>query len=141
MNSEIVQNAVHPRRIGRSILALAAGFAVNVALSLATDLGLSAIGILPALGQQPMNDAQSALAAAYRTIYSVISAYTVARLAPYRPLEHALTGAGIGMVLATAGAIVTWDRSLGPHWYPLALIVLSLPTGWLGGKLRVMWMK
>jgi len=141
MSSDIVEVGVRPRRIGRSIVALLAGFAVNVALSLATDLGLSAIGILPALGQQPMNDAQSALATAYRTLYSVISAYTVARLAPYRPLAHAMTGAGIGMALATVGAIATWSRSLGPHWYSLALIVLALPTGWLGGKLRVMQMK
>jgi len=141
MNSEIVENMVPQRKIGRSVVALLAGFAVNVALSLVTDFGLSAMGLLPALGQQPMNDAQSALATTYRTLYGVVSAYTVARLAPYRPMAHAMTGAAIGMALATFGAVATWNRSLGPHWYPLALIVMALPTGWLGGKLRVMQMK
>ena len=138
MSSEIAEGTAYPRRIGKSIGALLAGFVVNVALSLATDLGLHAIGILPALGQQPMNDSQSALAAAYRFVYRVFSSYVVARLAPYKPLEHALTGAGIGMALATAGAVATWNQSLGPHWYSLVLIVLALPSGWLGGKLRVM---
>ena len=139
--SEIALGTVRPRRIGRSILALIAGLVVNVALSLATDFGLSSIGILPALGQHPMNDAQSSLATAYRTLYSVISSYILARLAPYKPMQHALVGAVTGMVLATIGAAATWNRSLGPHWYSLALIVLALPTGWLGGKLRLMQMK
>jgi len=137
MNSEIAETSAPPRRIGRSIAALLAGFAVNIALTLATDFGLHTAAILPPLGQ-PLNNLQSVLATAYRTLYSVISSYAVARLAPYRPLEHALTGAAIGMVLATVGAVATWNRALGPHWYPLALVVLALPTGWLGGKLRVM---
>lgn len=140
MKSEIEEKAVSSRRIGRSVVALLAGFVVNIALTLATDFGFHATGLLPPLGE-PMNDLQSALATAYRTLYSVISSYTVARLAPYRPMEHALTGAAIGMVLATGGAIATWNRALGPHWYPLALIVLALPTGWLGGKLRLMQAK
>jgi hypothetical protein len=137
MTSEIAEKAVPAWRIGRSIAALFAGLVVNVALTFATDFGLHAGGILPPLGR-PMNDLQSALATIYRTLYSVIGSYAVARLAPYRPLEHALVGAGIGMGLAIGGAVATWKQSLGPHWYPLALVVLALPTGWLGGKLRVM---
>jgi len=34
-------------------------------------------------------------------------------------------------------AIVTIPMGLGPTWYPIALIVLSLPCVWLGGKLRI----
>lgn len=118
MSSNVAEKAISSRRIGRSIGALVAGFVANVALSLATDVGLHAAGVLPALGQQPMNDWQSALVAGYRVIYSVISSYVVARFAPYRPMAHAMTGAGIGMVIAAAGAIATWNRGLGPHWYP-----------------------
>ena len=140
MSGEAAKTAIRPRRIGKSVAALIAGFVVNVVLSLGTDLAFHAVGMLPALGQ-PMNDLQSAAACTYRTLYGVISSYVVARLAPYAPLGHALVGAGIGMVLATAGAIATWNQALGPHWYPLSLIVLALPTGWLGGKLRVMQMR
>ncbi|KAA6462017.1 hypothetical protein DYQ86_10335 [Acidobacteria bacterium AB60] len=135
MSNGVVEGAVSSRRIGRSILALLAGFVVNVALSVITDFALQAAGVLPVIGRGTMNDSQCALAAAYRALFSVISSYVVARLAPYRPMEHALVGAGIGMVLATAGAAATWNRGLGPHWYPVALIAVALPSGWAGARL------
>lgn len=140
MSTPAVTNVQASRRIGRSLLALLAGFFFNVALSLATDIFVEATHILPAVGQ-PLNDAQSAIATAYRTVFSVLSSFVVARLAPYSPMGHALTGAAIGMVLATVGAIVTWNQNLGPHWYPIALVVLALPAGWVGGKLRLMQLK
>lgn len=128
-----VEILVSSRNIGRSILSLFAGFIVNVVLSLLTDFALQFAGVL----HMPMNDAQSALAAAYRTVYAVIGSYVVARLAPYRPMQHALFGAFMGMVIATAGAAATWNKNLGPHWYPVVLIVTALPTGWAGAKI---WM-
>jgi len=36
--------------------------------------------------------------------------------------------------LALVGVIVTWNMDLGPRWYPIALVVLSMPQSWLGGK-------
>jgi len=48
-------------------------------------------------------------------------------------MKHALIGGAIGMVIATAGAVATWNsRSLlGPHWYPVSLMAGALPTaGW-----------
>jgi hypothetical protein len=139
MTSGIAEGTNRPRKIGQSIGALFAGFVVNVALSLAMDAGLRAAGILSALGV-PMTDAESLLVTAYRTVFAVISSYVVARLAPHHPLEHAMVGGAIGMALATAGAAATWNRGLGPHWYPVALVVLALPTAWAGGKMRV-WQK
>jgi hypothetical protein len=126
-----------PREILQSIGALFAGFVVNVALSLGTDVVLHAVGITPALGQT-QTDSQLLLATAYRTLYGVVSSYVVARLAPNRPMGHALLGGAIGMALGTVGAVATWIKGLGPHWYPLALIVTALPSAWVGGKLRVM---
>lgn len=137
MSNGIAEGAIRSRKIGRSILALLTGFIVNVVLSFGTDFALQAAGILPAIGREPMNDFQSALAAAYRTLYAVISSYILARLAPNRPMGHALVGAAIGMVLATAGAIATWNKSLGPHWYAVLLAALALPTGWAGAKLWI----
>jgi hypothetical protein len=137
MSNGVVEGTIRSRKIGRSILALLAGFIVNVMLSLVTDFALQAAGILPSIGRGPMNDFQSALAAAYRTLYAVIGSYIVARLAPNRPMGHALTGAAIGMVIATAGAVVTRNYALGPYWYSLVLIAVALPSGWAGAKL---WM-
>jgi len=138
MESEVAETMKPPRRLGRSVLALVAGMVVNVALSLGTDFALVAMGILPALGRGVMNDNQSLLAASYRTLYGVISSFVVARLAPYGPLGHALTGGAIGMALAMVGAIATWNQGLGPHWYALSLVVTALPSAWVGGKLGAM---
>jgi hypothetical protein len=56
-----------PRRIGRSIGAVFAGFVAVVILSLSTDFALHEAGIFPALGQR-MSDSLFALATVYRTI-------------------------------------------------------------------------
>jgi hypothetical protein len=136
MSSPAMDRPFPGRRRGRSIGALAAGFVVGVVLSLGTDIGLHAAGLYPALGE-PMSDGLLLLATAYRTLYGVISAYVTARLAPYGPMQHALIGGGIGLALSIIGAVATWNRGFGPHWYPLALIVLAMPPAWLGGKLRV----
>ena len=55
-------------------------------------------------------------------------------------MQHALVGGVVGLAVSTVGAVVTWNRGLafGPHWYPLALIVLAMPQAWVGGKLRLM---
>jgi hypothetical protein len=87
-----------------------------------------------------MSDPLFLLATAYRIAYGVAASYIIARLAPDRPMQHALVGGAIGLVVSIVGAVVTWNHepSLGPHWYPLALVVTALPCAWLGGKLRLM---
>jgi len=124
------------RRVLRSIGAVLAGFLAVVILSLGTDIVLHATGVFPPWGR-PMSDALFLLATVYRTVYGVVGSYITARLAPDRPLQHALVGGFIGLVLSIVGAVATWNRgpAFGPHWYPLALIVLALPCAWLGGKL------
>jgi hypothetical protein len=137
MSNGVVQTSAPTRRIGRSILALLAGFLVAVVLSLATDLLLHQFGFYPSLGQ-PTDSSQLAVATLYRSLYGILSAWVTARLAPYNPMGHALIGGAIGTVIALVGAIATWNLNLGPHWYSIALVVLALPTAWIGGKLRLM---
>ncbi len=134
MSNVVVNDTLRGRRIGRSIGAIVAGAAVAIVLSVATDLGMQAAGLLPALGE-PASDRMLLLATAYRTLYGVIAGYVVARLAPYRPMLHALIGGAAGLVVSIAGAAATWNRGLGPHWYPLALITLAIPQAWAGGAL------
>ena len=128
----------HGRRMGRSILALVPGFFFVVILSLMTDVVFHALGIFPALAQ-PMSDGRPLLlATAYRTVYGVAGSYITARLAPHLPMLHAMVGGAVGLVLATIGAVVTWNKgpAFGPHWYPLTLIMLALPQSWLAGFLQ-----
>jgi len=124
------------RRVLRRIGAVLAGFFATFILSVATDLALHATGIFPPWGQ-PMSNALFALATAYRTIYTVAAGYITARLAPDRPMAHVWALGIIGLVAALAGTVATWNAGpeFGPKWYPLALVVLALPSVWTGGKL------
>lgn len=119
--------------------AVLAGVLVGAILSIATDLLMVAIGILSTHPGQPASDRAFVMFTAYRTAYGIAGTYLTARLAPSNPMKHAWAVGWIGLVLSVAGAIGTWNHqpSLGPHWYPVALVVLALPTAWMGGKLFV----
>ena len=124
------------RRVGRSVGALFAGVLTGVVLSLGTDMLLRAGGILPPLGQY-MSAGLFLLATAYRTVYGVAGSYVAARLAPSRPMAHAMWLGVLGMAVCILGAAATWNKGpeFGPPWYPLALVALALPQSWAGGKL------
>jgi hypothetical protein len=38
----------------------------------------------------------------------------------------------------SGGTVATWNRGpeFGPKWYPIALMLIAIPTAWLGGNLR-----
>lgn len=134
----MVQSAARPRRLGRSVWAIVAGFLVVVILSLGTDAVMHLLHIYPPLGKG-MSDELFASATIYRTIYAILGSYVTARLAPTRPIGHAMIGAVVGTIVGTLGAVVTWNKTeLGPHWYPLALIATGFPCAWIGGKIREM---
>ena len=129
------------RNIPRSIGAIFAGFAFVIIVTLVTDQLLHVTGVFPPWGASMVGyDAALLLATAYRIVYGIAGSYVTARLAPDRPMQHALLGGFIGLALSIVGAAVTWNGgpAFGPHWYPLALIVTALPTAWAGGKLHIM---
>jgi hypothetical protein len=135
-------SATRPRRnIPRSIGAIFAGFAFVLIVTLATDQLLHVTGVFPPWGASMVGyDAALLLATAYRIVFGIAGSYVTARLAPDRPMQHALLGGFIGLGLSIVGAAVTWNGgpAFGPHWYPLALVVTALPTAWAGGKLHIM---
>jgi surface polysaccharide O-acyltransferase-like enzyme len=123
-------------RILRRAGAVLAGLLFVIIITTATDALMHATGIFPPWGQ-PMADSLFVLALAYRIVYGIAGGYITARLAPDKPVKHALLLGVIGFVLSLAGAAATWNRGpeFGPKWYPLSLIVIAIPTAWLGGKL------
>lgn len=117
--------------IVRSAVAVLAGFAVVAALSTGADYVAMKFAHLSFDGPDPT--VPFVLATVYRSLWAVVGGYTTARLAPERPMLHAIILGGIGVVVALAGCIAKW--SLGNHWYPIALVVTALPCTWLGGRL------
>lgn len=133
-----------PRHIARSIGAILAGFVFVFILSLGTDEVLHIAGVFPPWGASMVGyDAALLLATAYRILFGIAGSYVTARLAPDRPIRHALLGGAIGCALSMAAAVATWNKgpAFGPHWYSVALAVTALPTAWAGGKLRLMQLR
>jgi hypothetical protein len=127
-----------PRGLGRSALAVLAGFVVIFVLSLGTDAILHATGVYPPWGQT-MADSLFGLATAYRIVYGVLGCWVTARLAPDRPMAHALVLGAIGFVFSLAGLVFAQKHGpeLGPLWYSIAIVAIALPCAWAGGWLRV----
>jgi len=120
------------RRVG----AVLAGLLFVIIITTLTDLVMHWSGIFPALGMV-MSNSLFVLALAYRIIYGIGGGYITARLAPDKPALHALVLGSIGCVLAILGTVLTWNRgpAFGPKWYPLSLILIAIPSAWIGGKL------
>ena len=129
-------------RILKSIGAVLAGILVGAVLSLGTDVVLHAARVFQPW-DQPASNALLLLATPYRTVYSVAGSYITARLAPNRPMLHALVLGVLGLAVSILGTVVTWNKSpaFGPHWYPVALVVLAMPQCWVGGKLYEMQLR
>ena len=120
----------------KSFGAVFAGLILIVALSLGTDIVMHTTGIYPPWFQ-PMSTPLWILATAYRVVYGIAGGYLTARLTPNRPMGHAFVLGIIGTVLSIAGAASTWNAGpeFGPKWYPILLVLISLPCSFLGGKL------
>jgi peptidoglycan/LPS O-acetylase OafA/YrhL len=132
-----MSEAQSDRNMVRSVVAVVAGALTGVVLSLGTDVVLHKAGVFPPWGQ-PAGDGPLLLATAYRAVFGVLGGYITARLAPNRPMRHALILGAFGTLAGIAGAVATWNKGpeFGAHWYPVALVVLGMPQSWLGGKLR-----
>lgn len=121
--------------LGRSVFAIVVGLAINFVAGLGLDQIFHMLGVYPPWGV-PMNEpGDNALALSYRIAIAVLSCYVAGRIAPWAPMHHALILGGIGFALSTLGAVAASQMALGPIWYPVALVAVTLPCAWLGGAL------
>jgi hypothetical protein len=121
--------------MAKSILSVFTGFVAIVILSIVTDKILESLWIFPP-SSEPLAYTPSMLAVAlvYRCMFTVVGGYITARLAPDRPMKHAIILGCFGIVGGTIGVVYAWDLS-PEHWYPIALVITAVPCTWLGGKL------
>ena len=117
----------------KSVGAVLLGIIVIFITSIGTDMLLEKIGVFPPIGDTTYTRGMLLFALLYRCLYGILGSYITAKVAPQRPMFHALILGSVGVILSTFGTIVGWD--LSAHWYPIALIISSLPCAWLGGFL------
>jgi hypothetical protein len=118
----------------KSIWAVIAGMLFTVIVTTLVDLLLHAVNIFPP-ADTPLSDELALLATSYRIVISIIGAWLTARLAPHKPMKHAIVLGVVGTILGIIGVVATWNLGLGPKWYSIALAVLAIPQCWVGGLL------
>ena len=118
----------------RSVLAIVLGFIVIGVLSIGTDaLARAAVpGVYDIHGR--MERTPWLLATnAYVFVYAVFGCWLAGRLAPRRPLLHAMVLGLLGFAFNVIGTARQWNTA--PAWYHILSLVLVLPAAWLGGRL------
>jgi len=123
-------------KILQGIGAVLAGVVFIIVTHTATDFLLESLGIFTPPSQGFHTTWMVVTATIYRSIFVIAGGYITAALAPKPPMRYVLILGIIGFVLSTLGAIATIPLGISPAWYPIALVLLSLPCVWLGGKLR-----
>lgn len=120
--------------IGRSILAVVVGFVVIGVLAAGTTalLGGAVPGLFDANGRAT-SLRWELVTHAYVFAYATLGCWLAARLAPDRPMRHALILGVLGLVFNVVGSGMRW--STAPAWSHLLGIALVMPAAWLGGYL------
>ena len=118
----------------RSFGAVIAGALVVIVVTTIVDVVLHISGFYPPMGQA-ISDTQAIVATAYRAVFGILGGWVTARIAPDRPMKHALALGYVGVALGLIGLAVTWNKGFGPRWYPIALVVLAIPEALIGAKI------
>lgn len=122
-------------KILKSVGAVLAGFVACFVLAILTDIVLVMAHVMPDPSHPEFyGDGLYALITVYTAAYAVLGGWLTARLAPAKPIAHALTLGVLGMLASIAGAAANWSRAAGHEWYPIALILIAIPTCYIGGK-------
>ncbi|MGN6648088.1 MAG: hypothetical protein ACTHJT_16310 [Cytophaga sp.] len=117
----------------KSIGAILAGFATGAVLSVGADFLMEQTNMMSMENFKQSSAAIILTVILYRFVFNVTGCYLTARLAPDKPMKHALIIGIIGTVLSILGAVAMWDKAIPA--YNLTIIFMSLPSAWLGGKL------
>lgn len=118
----------------RSVLAVVAGFVLVGALAFGT--GVLTAGIWPTAIDVDGNPATGTARVAqllYVGVFAVLGCWLAGRLAPSRPMAHALAVGVLGLILNVASAWAMRDGH--PAWYLAAGVVTTMLWAWIGGRL------
>jgi hypothetical protein len=115
----------------RSIVAVTTGLVLVAGFGLGTDALLRLTAPGGAAGVT--GEVVLLMTAALGALYAVCGCYLAARLAPSRPMLHAL---GLGLLVLALAATTAAVRDGRPAWHHAVALPLILPAAWFGGRLR-----
>ncbi len=121
------------KSILKSIGAIIAGMIAGASLAILSDYIMAATGLMH---MERFKDTPShivLIVILYRFVFNTAGCYLTARLAPSKPMLHALALGIIGLLLSLIGIFFMWDQAT--PFYNIAIMLISLPSAWLGGKL------
>lgn len=119
----------------RSVVAVLAGFILIPALNFATLGVLARVAPDRFPGGQPVTDTGAlALVLVFVAVYGILGCYVTARLAPSRPMLHALILGVLGLAVSIPMTITGWDDA--PAWFSVYNLLAIMPYAWIGGRLR-----
>jgi hypothetical protein len=122
------------RHAVRSIGAVAVGFLFIAVLSFGTDIMLRVT--FPEDIDVPgeiVSVRVLSLSLISAAVYATVGCYLTARLAPSRPMGHALVLGVLILVFTMLNTGVLW--LLAALWYKLASLAIVIPCSWIGGWL------
>lgn len=127
--------------IFKSIGVILLSFAIIALMSVLTDFLLEKIGVLPNPEKGLFETWAILLVLFYRAIYTVFAGFIIARLAPNKPILHAI-------ILGVIGTSITLWAISSPEfaqkstlWFGYTLAILTIPCLWLGVKIQQNWNK
>jgi hypothetical protein len=124
----------------KSVWPIIAGFFLLAALSVGADMVLR--GFFPKMfgpSEAPQSTLASFVAIFYAALSGALSSYLTARLAPSRPVTHALALGAIIFLFAVGGLVGWWQRA--SEWFNFAFLAMVFPSAWFGGLLRARKLK
>lgn len=119
----------------KSVAAVLAGLIFIFISHSLTDFVLESAGVFPPPSEGLHVTWMLIVALSYRIILSIAGCFITAKLAPQNLMKHALILGFIGVFLSTVGAVIGIQMNMSDTWYPIALILVSLPCAWIGGRL------
>jgi hypothetical protein len=98
--------------VKKSIWAVVAGVLFIIIVTTLVDIVLHLVRVFPPM-DQPIDDRLALLATSYRIVISIAGAWLTARLAPDKPMTHAMRLGYVGVVLGLIGLVATWNGGNG----------------------------
>ena len=121
--------------MAKSIVAIVAGFVLTFVLNVGTNAVLAKVApdLIPT-GAPVTDPAALVLICAYVAAFGILGCYVTARLAPSRPLFHALVLGGIALAMSIPVTVMAWNDT--PAWFNVYNLLAVMPYAYIGGRIR-----